>query len=202
MSYIDTGPEFDVNSNGQRDGAIPRFYMDSRPNRARSEEDGVPRFDEVEMVEVLVPGDRLNTPVFQVTNEHRKRWPNAYKAFKEGQEGTVEGTPIEQLPGLTKSQAQELRYFHILAIEQLANMPDDLLMKAQPMSGRALRDKAKRWVDATAGSAVEEKLAAENRAKDEKIATMEQNQASMQEAIDRLSAQLAAGQTAPPPSGA
>jgi hypothetical protein len=177
--------------------------MDTRQNKARSEADGTPRFDDVEMVEVLIPGDRLNTPVFQVTDVHRKRWPVAYQNFKAGQEDAVDGTPIDQLPGITKAQAQELRYYHILAIEQLASMPDDLLLKAQPMMGRPLRERAQRWVSMTAGNAVEEKLAAENRALRDKMGLMEQNHASMQTAIDGLTAQLArAGNDsapAPPP---
>lgn len=198
MSFTDTGPDFDTTS-GPRDNAVPRFFMDSRPNKARSEADGRPRFDDVEMVEVLIPGDRLNTPVFQVTDVHRKRWPGAYKNFTDGQEDAVDGTPIDQLPGITKGQAQELRYFHILAIEQLASMPDDLLLKAQPMMGRALRERAQRWVSANEGNAADEKLAAENRELRTKMDTMDQNHASMQAAIDRLTRQLEAGQVAPGP---
>lgn len=192
MSFIDTGPEFDDAADKKGDGTAPRFFIDSRANPARSEADGVPRFDDVEMVEILVPGDRLNSPVQIVTEAHRKRWPRAYRAFKDGQEEAVEGTPIAQLPGLTKSQTEELRYFNIRAIEQLADMPDALLQKARPMDGLALRDRAKRWVAGTQGAAAEERLAAENRVKDEKIALMEAQMATMQEAIDRLTAQASA----------
>lgn len=190
MSFTDTSPEFDANS-GQKDGAFPRFYMDTVPDKARSDADGVPRFREVEMVEVMVPGDRLNTPVFQVGETHRKRWPGAYKAFRDNQEAPLQGTPLEQLPGITKSRVQEFQYFHVRTIEQLAGMPDDLLMKAAPMDGRSWRDKAIRWADSAAGNAAEERLAAENRAKDEKIAVLEQNMAAMQAAIDKLTAEAA-----------
>jgi hypothetical protein len=194
MSFTDA-PDFDPNT-GQRDGAHPRFYMDTIQDKAKSEAEGMPRFRNVEMVEVMIPGDRLNTPVFQVTDVHRKRWPQAYKAFRENQEAPVEGTPLDQLPGMTKARVLELQYFHIRTIEQLAGMPDDLLMKAAAMDGRALRDKAKRWVDAAQGNASEERLAAEIRARDEKIASMEQTQAQMQEAIARLTAQAQAGNVA------
>lgn len=200
MSYTDVGPEFDTET-GQKDGAHPRFYMDTRQNNARSEASGYPCFDEVEMVEVMIPGDRLNTPVFIVNDAHRKRWPRQYAAFKESRDAPLQGTPLDQIPGMTASRIKELAYFHVLTAEQLAGLPDDLLMKAAPMDGRTLRDKAARWLEKTAGNAVEERLAAENRAKDEKIASMETNLASMQEAINRLTAQSAAGAPAPKPEG-
>lgn len=197
MSFTDA-PEFDT-SDGKKDGAHAEFYMDTVPDKAKTEADGVPRFRDVEMVRVLVPGDRLNMPVFQVTDVHKKRWPGAYKAFTESREAPLEGTPLDQLPGMTKARVEELRYFHVRTIEQLGQMPDDLLMKAAPMDGRAIRDKATRWLERAAGSASEERLAAENRAKDEKIATMEQSLAQMRESMAAMEARMNAA-PAPGPS--
>lgn len=201
MAFIDA-PEFDDAADKKGDGSHPRFFMDKRQNRARSEADGVPRFDDVEMVEILIPGDRLNSPVQLVTDVHRKRWPRQYAAFKAGQDGPTNGTPIEQLPGLTASQAEELRYFKVISIEQLAEMPEGLLMKARPMDGRALQDRAKRWVSTAEGAATEEKLAAENRAKDEKIALMDAQIAELKQALEGLQAQVAANPGQPFPPGA
>jgi hypothetical protein len=201
MTFTDA-PEFDDKADNKGDGTHPRFFMEVVQNRARSEADGVPRFDEVEMVEILVPGDRLNSPVQRVSDAHRKRWPRQYAAFKAGQGDSVQGTPIDQLPGMTRAQAEELRYFKILSIEQLAEMPEGLLMKARPMDGRALQDKAKRWIDTAAGAATEERLAAENRAKDEKISSMEAQLADMKRLMDGMQAQLNAqgsAAAAPPP---
>lgn len=191
MAFIDA-PEFDDAADKKNDGAHPRFFRDKRQNNARSEKDGVPRFDDVEMVEILIPGDRLNSPVQLVTDVHRKRWPRAYAAFQANSDGGVDGTPIDQLPGVTASQAEEFRYFKIVTIEQLAEMPEAALLKARPMDGRALQERAKRWIATTQGAAVEEKLAAENRALTEKMGLMEAQQAEMQKALDALSAQLAA----------
>lgn len=201
MSFIDA-PEFDDKVDNKGDGTHPRFFMDVVQNRARSEADGVPRFDEVEMVEILVPGDRLNSPVQRVSDAHKKRWPRQYRAFSEGRGDALQGTPIDQLPGMTRAQAEELRYFKILSVEQLAEMPEALLMKARPMDGRSLQDKAKRWIDTAAGAATEERLAAENRAKDEKITSMEAQLADMKRLMDGMQAQLNAqgsAAAAPPP---
>lgn len=196
MSFTDA-PEFDTGS-GQKDGAHPEFFMDTIADKAKSEADGVPRFRDVEMVRVLVPGDRLNMPVFMVGEVHRKRWPQHYAAFKANQEAPEQGTPLDQLPGMTKARVEELRYFNVRSIEQLSSMPDDLLMKAAAMDGRILRDRAARWLEAAAGNAVEERLAAENRAKDEKLAMMEQQLSQMSAAMAQLQQQMAAGQSPPP----
>jgi hypothetical protein len=195
MTFIDA-PSFDEHAR-DKDGAHPRFFMDTRQNKFRSEAEGAPRFDEVEMVEILIPGDRLSTSVQIVNDSHRRRWPKAYAAFKEGQEAPVDGTPLDQLPGMTKARVEELRFFHVRSIEQLAGMPDDLLMKAAPMDGRALRDKAKRWVENAAGAAPAEKLAAENRALTEKMSVMETQMADMKRLMDGMQAQLAAAGAAP-----
>lgn len=203
MAFIDA-PEFDDAATDERkDGAYPRFFMDKRQNNARSEKDGVPRFDDVEMVEILIPGDRLNTPVKLVGETERKRWPRAYAAFKGAQDGATVGTPIEQLPGLTAAQAEELRYFKVVTVEQLAEMPEGLLMKARPMDGRALQDRAKRWIDNAAGAAAEERLAAENRELKDKMGVMNGELEQLKQAIAGLQAQQAAAgaQQAPPLQG-
>src|ERR1700755_316054 len=102
VSFIDA-PTFDENARG-KDGAHPQFFTESQPNAARSEKEGRPCFDDVEMVKILIPGDRLTEFVARVNEGHKRRWPKAYAAFKDGQEAPVEGTPIEQLPGMTKAR--------------------------------------------------------------------------------------------------
>lgn len=200
MTYLDTAPEFDTES-GRRDGAFPRFYVDKAPDKARSDADGVPRFRDVEMVEITVPGDRLNIVHRIVNDEIRKRWPRAYEAFRQDREAPTDGTPIEQLPGMTASRTEELRYFHVRTIEQLAGMPDDLLKKAAPMDGFALREKAARWVEAANGNAAEERLAAENRKLRDNMQTMEQTMAAMRQQMETLQAQMDAKAGGAPEKG-
>jgi hypothetical protein len=190
MAFIDA-PDFETGTE-KKDGAHPRFYMDTRQNLAKSEKEGRPIFDDIEMVEILIPGDRLNSPHQLVGEAHRKRWPRQYAGFRAGLEGHVDGTPIDQLPGITKGVIEELRHFHVLTIEQLAGMPDELLMKAQPMMGRSLREKAERWIASTTGSVIEEKLAAENRTLKDSMEAMKAQMAEMQQGMAVLQAQAQA----------
>lgn len=182
MSFIDT-PDFDPDAR-KRDGAIPRFYIEPRKNNFRSEQEGRPCFDDAEKVEILIPGDRRSAWDGLVKDEHRKRFPREYAAFKAGLDAPEAGTPIAQMPGITRSQAEELAFSHVKTIEALANLPDDLLSKAVGMGGHALRAKAQRWIEATNGAAPMEKLAAEN---DQLKAMMAEMQARM-EAMEKAQA--------------
>lgn len=184
MSFIDT-PDFDPDAR-KKDGAIPRFYIEAKKNNFRSEVEGRPCFDDVEKVEILIPGDRRSTWDGFVKDEHRRRFPREYAAFKQGLEAPVDGTPIAQMPGITASQAQELAFSHIKTIEALAGLPDDLLSKAVGMGGMALREKARRWVEATNGSAPMEKLAAENEQLKGTMAEMQAQMVEMQKAMAAL----------------
>lgn len=189
-------PDFEYRDQKQQgDSAVPRFYTEAQHNQRRSDEDGMPRFDEVEKVEILIPGDRKTTWDGIVNESHRRRWPRQYAAFKEGLDPLTTGTPIREMPGITKSQAEELAYQHIHSIETLAGLTDDQAAKAVTMGGLALRDRAKRYIDSTAGDAVAEKLAAENRAKDAKIEALE---AQMADIVKRLEAQPVAPAVPPP----
>lgn len=182
-------PDFQVQDpKGARETAIARFYMEARRNNARSEADGQPRFDDVEMVEILIPGDRNAVSVQFVKPEHKQRFAREYAAFKANQEAPADGTPIAELPGIMRSQVEELTFQHIRTVETLAILPDDKAMKAITMGGMALRDRARRYLESTAGAAAEEKLAAENRAKDERIAQLEGQLADLTKRIDQIAA--------------
>ena len=190
MAFIDT-PDFDEKALAkEQDGARPRFFMEPVQNNFRTEQEGRPCFDDVEMVEILVPGDRKTEWFGRVTQVHKERWPRYYAAFKENMDAPSDGTPLEQLPGVTRSQVEELRFMKVRTIEALAGLPDDLLMKVAPMSGRPLREKAQRWLEALVVDAPTERLAAENRAKDEKIALLEEQMADLKKALDKLTVQL------------
>lgn len=171
-------PDFQVTGGPNRDSAIPRFYMKAVKNEFETQRQGRPIFRDVEYVEINVPGDRRTVVDRAVTDEHRRRWPREYEAFKAGQELPVEGTALEEWGGVTRSQVEELRPFKIRTVEQLAALSDDQLGKAVPMSGFSLREKAQRFLEQAKGAAPMEKLAAEN----------EDLKASMQVRDDRIKA--------------
>lgn len=160
-------PDFVIPNNqgqGGPDSALPRFYVKPVQNNFKTEQEGRPIFDDVEMVEILIPGDRRATFDGRVTQSHKERWPRQYAAFKQAQETPQEGTPLSEWAAITRSQAEELAYMNVRTVEALAGLSDQQLQNTIPMSGFALREKAQRFLEQARGAAPASKLAAENEA--------------------------------------
>lgn len=144
---IDDGPAIDLSTRGD-EALIVTFYERAVLNRARSEADGVARYDNREYVRILVPGQKLNVVDQPARDEHRKRFPRAYQAYREGREQRPEGTPIESWPYLTPAQVAELRALSILTVEQMAGLSDAGLQQIG-MGARDLQTRAKAFLAGT-----------------------------------------------------
>jgi len=190
-------PDFHVQNRDKRDSARPRFYIEAVQNNFRTAQEGKPCFDEREMVHILVPGDRNTEHAAIVTDQHRRRWPEAYAAFKAGLEEPTSGTPLSEWPGVGKGQVEELRFAKVRTVEELADLTDAQVAKTLPMGGLGLRDKAKRWIEAANGAAPMEKLAAENAAKDARIAELETTVKDLGDKFNAMLAQRAVDPTRP-----
>lgn len=159
------------------DNVIPRFYMAAVEDEAASKREGRPIFTEVEMVEVMIPGDRLSRPVFPVEDKHRERWPQAYEAFKRKQSVAQTGMPIEMWPQVTAPRALELKAVGVFTVEALAGLPDGMVSNIGA-DGRQLREKARAYLDAASGGATVAEQAAEiARLRDMVEALMQRNAA-------------------------
>jgi hypothetical protein len=130
----------------ERDNCIPRFYTEAVKNNFRSLNEGRAVFEDREMVEIIIAGDSKSVVNEIVTDNHRQRWAREYNLFKDGKEAVAEGTPVEEWAAISKSQAMELRSCHVRTVEQLANLSDNLLSRAVPMGGHALRERAKAFL--------------------------------------------------------
>jgi hypothetical protein len=74
----------------------PRFYLDPVQDELASAREGRPIFKEVERVEIFMPGNPYAIPVFNVTDQHRERWPRVYEQFRESIEQTAEVVPSHE----------------------------------------------------------------------------------------------------------
>lgn len=149
-------------SQNEKDTARPRFYNDAIQNMAKSEKEGRPIYEDKEMVEIRIPGDKLMTWVGVVEDRHRQRWPEQYAAFKRGEERAATGTPLEQWPNATlnKSRVAELKAQNILSVEELASIPDNVLPKLG-FGARELRDQANAYISTAKSAAQNSQLVAE-----------------------------------------
>lgn len=188
-------PDFDTKAR-ERDTAIPMFKMEVQQG---APVDGKPTFNEVEMVEILVPADRNSAWYGRVTDEHRHvRFPKQYAAWKAGQEAPTTGTPLSQVAWLTRSQVEELAFNHVKTVEQLAELSDQGLQNAVRMGGHALREKAQRHLQTIAGAAPNEKLAAENAELKANMDVMKGQMDDLMKRLDEMNAQKTAAPEVPP----
>lgn len=135
------------NANALKDTVVPRFFRAAVENPFKTKKEGRPIFDDVEMVETIIPGDRLTKPTFVVTDDHKVRWPKEYEAFKRGEALAASGTPLEHWPIMTTSRVMEMKAIGILSVDMLAAVSDANLA-ALGTGSRELREQARAFIAA------------------------------------------------------
>ena len=168
----------------------PDFYMDSVKDEVASHGAGRDIFREVERVRIIIPGAVASIVVKNVDDSHRRRWPQAYEAFRAGREAPVSGLPLEEWPILNRAQIAELRAMQIRTVEEMAAL-SDLAVQRIGMGGLMLRDRARAYLDDSQREALTTKLSAENDVLRSRVGALERQ-------VDELGRQLLALAAAQP----
>lgn len=107
-----------------------RFFMKPQQDMARSEAEGRPIFADTEFVQILVPGDKQNIVIRPVGEQDRRRFAKRYEHWlASGRGEQIVGTPLEMWPGISASLIEEMKYFGIRSVEQMAELRDDIAGK-------------------------------------------------------------------------
>ena len=145
---------------------VVKFYTKAVHQPFRSTQEGRPIYSDVDYIQIFTPGNQLNIIDTPVRGEHQARFAQQWAAYKSGKEGGAEfGTPVNQWPFLSASQAEEFRAVKFFTVEQLANASDGQLQALGMIGGmnaHVIRERAKAFLSASAGNAPTEKLAQEN----------------------------------------
>lgn len=173
-----------------RDPVQPRFHIEPVQDEAATAAQGRPIFRNEERVQFIMPGSP-NQPVFRVSDEHRERWPDQYAAFRRGEDHSVEGTPLEQWPIMTRAMVLELKAMNVFTVEQCAGLSDMALQKIG-RGGYALRERAKAYLDEAEALAFSERLNRENELLNSRIVAQDRQLAEQRELLDRLHGQVQA----------
>lgn len=181
-AYAQERDVFDGSPISGGDKCRPRFFYLPVQFRAESEASGHPVFKDVEMVEIFIPGDAKSQPCHKVRDHHIKRWPAQYASFKNGLAQRLNGTPLEQWPGLTVGQIATFNACEIRTVEDLANLSDGQ-MDGIGMGAREIRARAAAWLEQAQGGAAAERLAAENARKDDQIAELRRQMDELKTAV-------------------
>ena len=168
---------------------VATFRMLAQKNEAKSAEAGRPIFDDVEVVEVRVPGSRNWQPfpataishwsVDPVTGEQVKvtyaeRFAHQYRQFKAQQQQTKSGTPLDHAPFLTEGKRAELRAQNIYTVEQLAAIDGQELKNLGP-GGREQKNRATEFISESKSGAPSTQLVAELEAMRARMAVLEED---------------------------
>lgn len=108
-------------------GSHAVFYLNTVYDKARSQEEGKPCYKDVPYIEVRSDHDNKTVWKLPVKQNHKERWFKGWERFEQGIEGEAPGTPLETWAALPPARCRELQSQGFLAIEQLANCPDDRL---------------------------------------------------------------------------
>lgn len=103
----------------------------------------------------------------------------AYKAWKEGRELPVNGTPLAAWPGIEPETAEVFRLAGIRTVEGVRDMNDSLRSKVRLPNTRELQELAKLYLENSGAAAAAEREAA----KDRQIADMAERMAAMEEML-------------------
>jgi|SRR5215470_2879070 len=175
--------QFNPNNPYKGDERLPvEFYIGALRDDAASEREGRPIFKDTEFIRIYNSKDNiLDRPV---RDTDKQRWPKHYAAFKNtGQaDPAAVGQRLEHWPAITRSQAEELRYFKIFTVEQLASAPDSILTQIPGIN--RLKQIAKVVMDIGREDAPYFKMQAQLEERDGKIAQLTSEVARLRDMIE------------------
>jgi hypothetical protein len=162
------------------DGSILRFFYDSEKNEAASVMSGRAIFDTILYCDVITPGQKASTPRFEIERtfseqsrdvtgnpdpsmksykyDEMREYVERFKANE--QQRDLGGTPLKMWPRIDRGLQATLAASNIFTVEALAGLSDGN-MTYLGLGARELREQAKEWLAAAAGSADTSKLVGE-----------------------------------------
>lgn len=141
------GSLFGVNHFGLRTDTrmMVRFYMD---RVSMMDADGVETMQPREHIEFPLLGEQTKVRRL-ATDDDRKRYADAYRAFSQGLDAPVRGTPLEDLPGITQRAVQMAAMYGVRTIEDMA---DPRSAQTLGRDGPPLQARCKAWLQDRAGA--------------------------------------------------
>ena len=177
-----------------------QFYKKSVKQDIASDEAGRPIFKEFDFVRIMIPGDNLTEIDTYAQESHKQRFPRQWAHYQNQvtNHEDIIGTPLDQWPQVTRSQADELRGLKFHTVESIADCSDQQLQRIGMVAGMSphnFRIKAKAFLNLANDSAEVAQREAELqalKAENDKIkAETDAKLAAMQEQMSALLAAVA-----------
>ena len=177
-----------------------QFYKKSVKQDIASDEAGRPIFKEFDFVRIMIPGDNLTEIDTYAQESHKQRFPRQWAHYQNqvSNHQDIIGTPIDQWPQVTRSQADELRGLKFHTVESIADFSDQQLQRIGMVAGMSphnFRLKAKAFLNLANDSAEvaqrEQELLALRQENDKIKAETDAKLSKMQEQMEALLAAVA-----------
>ena len=184
-----------------------QFYKKSVKQEDASNEAGRPIFKEFDFVRIMIPGDNLTEIDTYAQESHKQRFPRQWAHYQNqvANHQDIVGTPLDQWPQVTRSQAEELRGLKFHTVESIAECSDQQLQRIGMVAGMSphnFRLKAKAYLNLANDSAEVAQREAEMQALKEENAKIkfdtEAKLSKMQEQMEALLAAVAKPKTRKP----
>jgi hypothetical protein len=135
-----------------------QFYKKSVKQQQASDEAGRPIFKEFDFVRIMIPGDNLTEIDTYAQDSHKQRFPRQWAHYQNQvtNHEDIIGTPLDQWPQVTRSQADELRGLKFHTVESIADCSDQQLQRIGMVAGMSphnFRLKAKAFLNLASDSA-------------------------------------------------
>ena len=177
-----------------------QFYKKSLKQDLASDEAGRPIFKEFDFVRIMIPGDNLTEIDTYAQESHKQRFPRQWAHYQNqvANHEDIIGTPLDQWPQVTRSQADELRGLKFHTVESIADCSDQQLQRIGMVAGMSphnFRLKAKAFLNLANDSAEvaqrEAELQALRQENDKIKAETDAKLSKMQEQMEALLAAVA-----------
>ena len=169
------------------------FYEGTVLQTFLSEQEGRPIYHDVVMTRIRIPGNDTTVIDRPLEEGDKLRFPRHWAFFEaKNTDGGHPGTPISEMPGVTKAMVENMRVRGFYTVEQFAAASDSVLQNLGMnvgVSPIAFRDQCKRFLGAAADMAPTVRLEAELKQRDAQIAALE----AQQQATNAMLAKLMAG---------
>jgi hypothetical protein len=175
-----------------------QFYKKSLKQDMASDEAGRPIFKEFDFVRIMIPGDNLTEIDTYAQDSHKQRFPRQWAHYQNQvtNHEDIIGTPLDQWPQVTRSQAEELRGLKFHTVESIADCSDQQLQRIGMVAGMSphnFRLKAKAFLNLANDSAeVAHREAELQELKEENAKIKAETDAKLAAMQEQMSALLAA----------
>lgn len=151
--------EFDIANGRRTDGQkknnnLVEFFDHLVEDEVATAKAGRPIAKSITMVRIMMIGDKNSVVERKVTPQDKVQYARQWSAFEKQQEVSVDGTPLESWPMLSRTTVRELKHFQIYTLEQLASLNDGQIMQIGILGLRTIVRSAKATLEMAKTGAV------------------------------------------------